>query len=113
LSDSRSIGFFAAGKLYRVEVTGGPPQAIADASIPRGAAWNAEGTIVFAPTPFQPLLRIPASGGEAVAITRIDLPRQTGHHFPQFLPDGRQFIYYVQGTAEAAGIYLTSLDGGT
>jgi dipeptidyl aminopeptidase/acylaminoacyl peptidase len=28
------------------------------------------------------------------------------------LPDGRQFIYYVQGTAEAAGIYLTSLDGG-
>jgi serine/threonine protein kinase len=45
--DSRSIGFFAAGKLYRVNVTGGPTQAIADASVPRGGAWNAEGTIVF------------------------------------------------------------------
>ena len=109
--NSRSIGFFAGGKLYRVDVAGGPPQAIANAAVGRGGAWNAEGTIVFAPTAFGPLLKISVSGGEAVPVTHIDPPLQTGHHFPQFLPDGRQFLYYTQGASEASGIYLSSLDG--
>jgi hypothetical protein len=38
------------------------------------------------------------------------LERHASHRFPQFLPDGRQFLYYAQGTTETSGIYLGSLD---
>ena len=109
--DNLSIGFFARGKLYRVDIAGGAPQALANATTGRGGAWSADGTIVFAPTPFGPLMRVSASGGEAVPLARIDPPRKTGHHFPQFLPDGHQLLYYVQGVPEVYGIYLSSLDG--
>src|SRR5262249_836100 len=33
------------------------------------------------------------------------------HRFPQFLPDGRHFIYWV--AAQTPGIYINSLDGGS
>ena len=39
--DSRTIGFFAEGKLKRVEVAGGTPQVLADAPTGRGGTWNA------------------------------------------------------------------------
>jgi Tol biopolymer transport system component len=58
-----------------------------------------------------PLWRIAASGGKAVPFSKLDPPRQTGHRFPQFLPDGRHFIFYSLGNAEGSGIYLGSLDG--
>jgi hypothetical protein len=47
-----------------------------------------------------------------VAITRLDPPRQDRHVFPQFLPDGRHFLFYAWGSPEASGIYLGLLDGG-
>src|SRR5262249_15124189 len=47
--DSRSIGFFAEGKLKTIEASGGPVQTICDAPNPRGGAWNSEGVIVFSP----------------------------------------------------------------
>jgi serine/threonine protein kinase/Tol biopolymer transport system component len=110
-ADGRSIGYFASGRLYRIELSGGRPQALANAPAARGGAWNANGTIVFAATN-GPLMRVSASGGEPAVVTRIDSPRQTSHRWPQFLSDGRHFLFYSQGTAEAAGIYLASLDGG-
>jgi Tol biopolymer transport system component len=113
-ADSRSIGFFASGKLYRIDIAGGPPQPLTNtsATTARGGAWNMDGTILFAPMPNGPLSRIAASGGEPVVVTRLDPPRQLGHRFPQFLPDGRHFIFYATGNPEASGIYLGSLDGG-
>ena len=45
-------------------------------------------------------------------MTRLDPPRQTSHRFPQFIPDGRHFLFFAVGTPEAAGIYLGTLDGG-
>src|SRR5207249_5458657 len=86
-----------------------PPQSLADTPRARGGTWNANGVILFAPDLGSPLLRVSASGGEAVALTKLD--RQTVHQFPQFLPDGRQFLFYASGP-EPAGIYLGSLDSG-
>ena len=106
--DSRSIGFFAEGKLKRLDVGGGLPQVLADAS-PRGGSWNADGVIVFTRTGLGPLFRVPGSGGEAVAVTRLSAG-QGSHRFPHFLPGGRQFLFYAQGTVESHGIYLGSLD---
>jgi Tol biopolymer transport system component len=105
--DSRAIGFFAGVKLKRVDIGGGSPQTLADASS-RGGTWGPDGTILFTRTAASPLSRIPASGGEPVAVTKLE--RQTGHRFPQFLPGGRQFLFYAQGSPETGGVYIASLD---
>jgi Tol biopolymer transport system component len=112
-ADSRSIGFFASSKLYRIDVGGGPPQELADAPVGRGGAWSADDTILFAPSADdRPLMRIAAKGGEPVEITRLDPLRQTGHQSPHFLPDGRHFLFLASGSPSASGIHLGSLDGG-
>ncbi len=111
--DSRSIGFFAAAKLLRLDTAGGGPQVLANTSgTGLGGSWSADGMILFQQVFAGPLWRVAAAGGAPVAVTRLDSPRQVGHRHPQFLPDGRQFLFYAQGTPEAAGIYLGSLDGG-
>ena len=46
--DSRSIGFFAEGKLKRLDIGGGQPQILADAEGLRGGAWNQDGIILYA-----------------------------------------------------------------
>jgi Tol biopolymer transport system component len=111
--DSRSIAFFAAEGLLRLDIAGGTPQFIADAAYGWGGAWGADGTILFAPWATTPLMRVSATGGQPIAATQLDLPRQQGHRYPSFLPDGRRFLFFSQGEAEFAGIYLGSLDGGT
>jgi serine/threonine protein kinase/Tol biopolymer transport system component len=110
--DSRSVGFFASNKLFRIDIAGGPPQALTSVPLGRGGAWSADGTILFTRTDASPLLRVAASGGESVAVTRLDPLRQTGHRIPRFLPDGRHFLFYATGNPDASGIYLGSLDGG-
>ena len=105
--DSRSVGFFADSKLKRIDIGGGSPQTLTDACN-RGGTWSPDGTILFTRAAASPLSRIPASGGEPVAVTKLN--KQTNHRFPQFLPGGRQFLFYAQGTPETAGIYLGSLD---
>jgi serine/threonine protein kinase len=106
--DSQSIGFFAASKLKRLDIGGNQPQTLADAA-GRGGTWNADGTIIFARGAGGPLFRVAASGGEAVAVTTLT-QGQSSHRFPQFLPDGRRFLYYSQGSLDRRGIYLASLD---
>jgi Tol biopolymer transport system component len=111
--DSRWVGFFAAGKLKRMEIGGGSPQTLVDAAPGWGGAWSPDNLILFATTINSPLLRVPASGGEAAPITMsatINRISPYGHRLAQFLPDGRQFLFYVQGTEETRGIYLGSLD---
>ena len=112
--DSRSIGFFAAAKLLRLDTAGGAPQVLANTSgTGLGGSWSANGTILFAQqSTGSPLSRVATAGGDAVAVTRLDPPRQASHRYPQFLPDGRHFLFYAAGTPDAAGIYLGSLDGG-
>src|SRR5215831_19076448 len=110
--DSRSIGFFAGSRLKRLDIGAGPPQVLADAPAGRGGTWSSDGTILFAPTNASPLWRIHASGGGSpVQVTKLDLPRQGSHRLPEFLPDGRHFLFFGQGNPDAQGIYLASLDG--
>jgi eukaryotic-like serine/threonine-protein kinase len=108
--DSGSVGFFAGGKLKRIDIVGGAPQVLANATTAEGA-WNREGTILFAPSATGPLFKVPATGGDPVAVTRLETG-QTNHGFPQFLPDGRHFIYFARG-GPGEGVYAGSLDGGS
>jgi eukaryotic-like serine/threonine-protein kinase len=111
--DSRFIGFFADGRLKKIEVTGGPALTLCEA--PRtvtGAAWSRDGVILFGQVVVG-LLRISATGGEVTQMTSIDWPRQeTTHRYPTFLPDSRHFLYVINsGLKETRGVYLGSLDG--
>ncbi len=106
--DSRSVGFFADSKLKRIEIGGGSAQTLFSNGANRGGTWGPDGTILFTRSVNSPLSRIPATGGEPVAVTMLD--KQSSHRFPQFLPGGRQFLYYAKGNAETTGIYLGSLD---
>ena len=111
--DGQSVGFFADGKLKRIDVSGGPAHALADAPNAWGGTWSREGIIVFNPRADGPLFRISASGGAATPILELDPSRQElSHSWPHFLPDSRHFLYAVR-SADAAkeGVYLASLDG--
>ena len=110
--DGRSIGFFAGNALKRLDLGGGRPQTLAPAFAARGGTWSADGVIVFAASNANPLMRVAATGGPAVAVTTLG-PQQQSHRFPHLLPDGRQFLFYVPGGQDAAGIYLGSLNGST
>ena len=90
--DGRSLGFFAEGKLKRIEIAGGLPQTICDA--PSGpSSWGADGTILF--TQGGRILRVPASGGNPVPVARPDRARDEFDYDPYFLPDGSHFLYSV------------------
>jgi serine/threonine protein kinase/Tol biopolymer transport system component len=109
--DGQSIGFFADGKLRRIDIAGGPPLALADAPSPRGGAWSPDGTILFAPV-IGALHRVSSAGGETFVVTHL----QAGigsHRFPQFLPGSRHFLYFAPGSPEVAGVYVGSIDGST
>jgi len=110
--DSASVGFFADSKLKRIDIVGGAPQVLANAAaVGRGGSWNRDGIILFAPNLAGPLLKVFARGGDPVEVTRLETG-QTAHRFPQFLPDGQHFIYFVFG-GPAQGVYAGSLNGGS
>jgi serine/threonine protein kinase/Tol biopolymer transport system component len=108
--DSRYVAFFAAAKLNKVDASGGPPQALCDAPAGRGGTWDTTGTIVFAPDTTSGLARVDAAGGTRVALTTLDA-KETSHRWPDFLPDGKHFLYFAHGgTSADSGIYLAELD---
>ena len=107
--ESRSLGFFANGKLKRLDLGASTPQTLADAPAGFGGTWNRAGVILFTPRTGSPLFRVSAAGSEAVAATKL-AAGQISHRSPQFLPDGRQFLFFGGGTADVAGTYVGSLD---
>jgi len=110
--DSRFIGFFADGKLKKVEATGGLPNTVCNATNGRGGTWNRDDVIVFAPDPDSGLSRVSASGGESSLLTTLDSSRrEDSHRFPQFLPDSRHFLYLARSAQlENRAIYVSALD---
>ena len=113
--DSHSIGFFADGKLKRIDINGGSLKTLCDSTFGRGGTWSTDGVIVFSPAFQSGLFRIPASGGTPVSITKVDLSQHTTHRWPSFLPDGKHFLYLAANHAspksENTGIYVGSVAG--
>jgi serine/threonine protein kinase len=90
--DSRFLGFFADGKLKRIDPSGGEPQTLCDAPSGRAGTWSREGVILF--TTDGPLHRVSESGGASSQVTRWDdAYGAISHNRPAFLPDGRHFLY--------------------
>ena len=114
--DGKALGFFAAGKLKKLEIVGGPVQVICDAPSGRGGTWNKDGVIVFSPSGRLGggLYRVPVAGGTATRITLPDASRgENSHRWPMFLPDGKHFLYLaanVFGQADPDAIFIGKLD---
>ena len=106
--DSKSIAFFADGKLKKIQASGGQVTPLTDAPLGRGGSWSSDDVIIFSPSFVAgPILRVSAAGG---------VPTQVSSEFgsfPWFLPDGRHFLYQEQqgGDSERLPIRIGSLEG--
>jgi eukaryotic-like serine/threonine-protein kinase len=107
--DSRSVAFFASGRLNRIDLDTGLVSPLATAPNPLGGTWSGN-TILFAPNYSGPLFKMAATGGDLVPATRIEA-RQASHSAPRFLPDGRRFLYFVTGSEEARSVYVGDIAG--
>jgi len=111
--DSREFGFFAGGKLKKIDIAGGQPVTLADAPVPRGGSWSQDAVIIFLPAPPAPTMRISAAGGAPTPLNSVDMPQgEYPRWFPQFLPDGHHYLF-LSGGSKATGtrtICVASLD---
>ncbi len=111
--DSRYIGFFDLNdrKVKKVKVSGGPPEEICDVGpgflYDAHGSWGRDDVILFAPPGGGPLVRVPATGGQARPVTMAG--EGISHTYPVFLPDGQHFLYTSRGGTNP-GIYVASFD---
>ena len=113
--DGKSVGFFANGKLKRIDFNTGSVQVLCDVSAgnaARGGSWGSGGTILFAPDVTAPLMKITATGGTPSPATAFDASRQDkSHRWPLVLPDGRHFLFVEErGNGSPPAIEAGSLD---
>jgi serine/threonine protein kinase len=106
--DSENVGFFARGKLKRIGLRDARPEDVANARDGHegGGAWSTTGVILFGHAS-GPVSRIRASGGPIETATPASKETTVVHRWPQFLPDGRHFLYYDR---PAGATYLADLD---
>jgi Tol biopolymer transport system component len=108
--DGRFLVFYSRGKLRRIELSTGSIEVLCDAELGRGGTWGSNGDILFTQGAVGTLYRIAASGGQPTPATRLE-PGDMVHRWPQFLPDGRHFVFFVKAEKpESTGIYLAALD---
>ena len=110
--DSRHIAFWAAGKLQRIDVTGGPPVTICEtANVALGGTWLPNGWIILGGLSGG-LSRVSASGGALTPVTRVNPDRgEFQHTWPAVLRDGKHFLYHANSNRpDVSGIYLAPID---
>jgi len=90
--DGRHVGFFAGSRLKRIDMGTELIEALCDVDNGRGGTWSDQGVIIFSGS--RGLFRVPASGGTPTPLTPLESGRGANAHLrPQFLPDGRHFIF--------------------
>jgi len=113
--DGKSIGFFANGKLWRMDPAGGSPAAICDAPEARGGTWTKDNLILFAPIGVGGVMRVTAQGGVPARITPTDANLlQVSDRWPFALPDGKHFVYLYSPLGsedEHNEVHFASIDG--
>ncbi len=110
-ADSRTLGFFAGGKLKSIEAPGGPAVVVADSGLNEaGGSWNRDGTILFVPDATKGVYKVTGAGGNPLPVIAGDPNRFFAQ--PRFLPDGKHFLFVSSGSDPASrGTYFASLDG--
>jgi len=110
--DSQFIAFFAQGKLKKIALSGGPAQILCNAPEANGGTWNRDGVIVFPLSLTSGMFQVSAGGGAPVPLAKLGASATVVQQIsPEFLPDGRHFLYSDSGIHGERGIYVGSLDG--
>jgi hypothetical protein len=107
--DSKSIAFFAEKKLRTRALSGGAAQRLADAPYPQGGDWSNGGTLLFGAN--NVISRVAADGSSLQQETYLDKSRgEYQHAWPEFLPDGRRYLFLVRSTqASQSGLWVGTL----
>jgi serine/threonine protein kinase len=115
--DGHSLGFFAAGKLWRSDLSGRIPVPICDVwdvqeLLTFAGTWGAGGEILFAPRRGEAIYRVSASGGKPAAIVKPDRAHgETTVTWPWFLPDGKSYLYLLRRESGAGSLMISKPDG--
>ncbi len=112
--DSRAIGFFAEGKLRRIDLATRAVRTLCDAPGGRGGAWLDGDVIVFAPAFQSGIWRVPAEGGEARPVTAVDNSRFSSHRWPSAIRGTDRFTYLAvhhDPSKRQECAFIASLDG--
>ena len=115
--DGQWMGFFAAGKVKKVSVTGGASVTICDAASGRGGTWADDDTIIFSPlaTADNRLLRVSATGGTPAPFATLSEGAMS-QRWPQAVT-GRKLVVFTEHSSTAsfdgANVVVAPLSGGT
>jgi len=93
--DGRWIGFFVGPALKKISVEGGTAVTLCEVGGgPRGGGfWGEDDNIYFASLQ-TPVMRVPASGGTAVAVTKLDEQKgEASNRSAQLLPGGEALLF--------------------
>jgi eukaryotic-like serine/threonine-protein kinase len=97
--DGRWVGFWSSGALRKIPIDGsGPATMICDTTLPFGATWGTDDTIIFSRLR-EGLLRVPAGGGMPQAVIKPDKAKgELKLQLPQILPGGGAILFTVTHT---------------
>jgi eukaryotic-like serine/threonine-protein kinase len=110
--DGQWIGFWEAGLLKKVSITGGAPITLCAISPPPySASWTPDNTILLGHGP-RGIFRVSGNGGPLERIVTVEDGQRA--HGPQLLPDGRTVLFTLARTAswDEAEIVVQSLESG-
>jgi len=108
--DGRQIAFASRDTLQRVDVSGGTPVTICTCDLTLGGTWNRDGVIIGTSIKTHALYRVSAAGGDPKPLLPL-AEGETGQVWPQFLPDGKHYLYLsLSNRPNQQGIYVASLD---
>ena len=101
-ADSRALAFDGGGQFKKVDLATGLVVPLGEAFVQSGS-WNRADTLLLAmplaERRYNPhgLHTVSASGGRLTPATMLDSGRaEFNHIFPQFLPDGRRFLFMAR-----------------
>ena len=96
--DGQHVAFLTTAPftLKVISLAGGPPITVTDTGLgPAGASWGPDGYLFVDGVGSAGLVSVPASGGTPEPVTVVDPNGETGHAWPQVLPNGKGIVFTV------------------
>ncbi len=108
--DARQLAYVASGKLQVADIESGRVETLAEVGRVRGGDWSPQGVLIVATE--TGIDRIAPDGSGRSHVTVVDTERgEYRHSWPEFLPDGRRFLFIVRSKIDGVGgLYVGSLD---
>lgn len=104
--DGQKLGFFAEDEIRIIDTRSGEVTTLLTGmGFPAGGSWGKNGTILFSTHGRYIIWQVAETGGVFTPAVTPDGPDQYALVHPFLLPDGTNFLFYVQGKPEERGVY--------